>query len=281
MDKNRILQSLWILLLCGCAASNVTSDVQAGRFALLRGDPGAALTHLQRAVQSDPNYVADFHDLQESAWTYLGRAHYGLDNLSEAQQAFERALTLNKTDSIARLYLGLTMLRLPEGKRAQTGLTLDDVLFALKEGVAPRRVTALVAEKGVEFELTSESENHLRRAGADSQLLQKIKTTREEYKTKRAPVASKERGLIELGTAMKEIQKWLDYKIAYAAEGHLWDPGSRIRNGIQSSIALLGKDANPQKLISAGEWIGRELEEESERVRRSDLKRRLEDLRLN
>jgi hypothetical protein len=61
----------------------------------------------------------------------------------------------------------------------------------------------------------------------------------------------------------------------------LWDPGSRIRNGIQSSIALLGKDANPQKLISAGEWIGRELEEESERVRRSDLKRRLEDLRLN
>ena len=97
------------LLLFGVAACAGT-QFQSGRQALLlRDDPEEALGHLQRAAESDPNYVMQVGPFRESVWTYIGRAHYQAGRLPEARQALEQALARDGNDNLARLYLGLTL----------------------------------------------------------------------------------------------------------------------------------------------------------------------------
>ena len=50
----------------------------------------------------------------------MGRTEYATGKLPQARQSLERALSLNKDEDVARLYLGLTLVR--EGDR-QRGLT--------------------------------------------------------------------------------------------------------------------------------------------------------------
>ena len=104
--------SLWfsiLILLSGCAAFQVAGEVQNGRYDLLTGRTDAALEHFQRAAQLDPDYRTDFTRLQESVWSYLGRAYYEKGNNSEARKALERARSRYEYDYLARLYLGLTL----------------------------------------------------------------------------------------------------------------------------------------------------------------------------
>ena len=102
-------------ILAGCVAFQLKGDIQAGRQALLLNRPEVALTHFQRAVQTDPNYIMGFGVYQEGAWTYVGRANYATGNLAEARPALERALARDNGDNLARLYLGLVLAR--EGDR--------------------------------------------------------------------------------------------------------------------------------------------------------------------
>jgi tetratricopeptide (TPR) repeat protein len=271
MDKTVLIRSLWIALVCGCAAYDVAGDVQSGRLSLLRGDPRTALNHFQRAAEKDPNYVANFNPLQEGVWTYVGRAYYNQGDLAAARPALERALATNKKDSLARLYFGLTILRQQDDKKVERGLSLDDLLFALREGVDPKRVSALVGEKGIGFDVTSEAENNLKRAGADNQLIQRIKTIRGENKAKKANAPTREQGLAELEAALKETLSWLENLIAGTDEGRYWDTGGQIRSRIRASLTSISrKESDGQKLVADGEWIGRELEEEIDRARRSE-----------
>ncbi|MGH7831642.1 MAG: hypothetical protein ACREP8_15865, partial [Candidatus Binatia bacterium] len=60
-----------------------------------------------------------FSLLNQSVWTYVGRAHYAAGNLPEARKALERARSRHEWDNIAKLYLGLTLAR--DGDR-QRGL---------------------------------------------------------------------------------------------------------------------------------------------------------------
>ena len=92
------------------------TEMHTGRQALIAGKREAALAHFQRATELDPDFLY-FSTLPQSAVTYTGRALYQLGRLSKARQAFEQARLRFAEDAMARLYLGLTLVR--EGHREQ------------------------------------------------------------------------------------------------------------------------------------------------------------------
>jgi tetratricopeptide (TPR) repeat protein len=109
--KCRLLGCLPLLVFfSGCAAVQVSQDVQAGRNALQLGHPEVAVGYLRRAAELDPNYTLPY-TLHESVLTYLGRAYYETGNFAEARSTLEKALARDKDDYLARLYLGLTLMR--------------------------------------------------------------------------------------------------------------------------------------------------------------------------
>jgi tetratricopeptide (TPR) repeat protein len=126
-SKKLLLPGCLVLLvfLSGCTAVQVSQDVQAGRGALQTGRPEVALGYLRRAAETDPNYTIPYA-LRESVLTYLGVAYYETGNLTEARGTLEKALARDKDDDLARLYLGLTLMRggdLDRGRReAESGL---------------------------------------------------------------------------------------------------------------------------------------------------------------
>ena len=98
--------------------SRVQADIAQGREAMFAGNNQAALGYFQAAEQVDPNYIFGT-ELQEGVLSYLGRAQYLTGNYAQARQTLEKALSQDKDDNVARLYLGLTLAR--QGER-QKGL---------------------------------------------------------------------------------------------------------------------------------------------------------------
>src|SRR6266404_6677033 len=134
MIKKCLIRGLGLLLVInGCAGLEVGGDFSSGRRALMSGDSAMALTYFTRAAQRDPNYVAPFSSFRESIWTYLGRAQYQSGKLAEAKSSFEKALSQVPGDSVAKLYLGLTNVRLQSTQKATNPFTLQDISFALRE----------------------------------------------------------------------------------------------------------------------------------------------------
>jgi tetratricopeptide (TPR) repeat protein len=118
MKTIKSLAWVWVsVLLAGCAAFNTAGLVQSGRRALLVNDPELALPYFLQAAQADPNYVYHSVYFREGIWTYVGRAQYATKRYAEARQSLERALSLDPNDHLARLYLGLTLVR--TGDRAR------------------------------------------------------------------------------------------------------------------------------------------------------------------
>jgi tetratricopeptide (TPR) repeat protein len=109
---------LLFILLAGCTSLQVAGEVQSGRQAWLKGNDETALAYFQSAAEKNPNYVYGTA-LQQGIWSYVGRSEYATGRLPQARQTLERALSTNRDEDIARLYLGLTLAR--EGDR-QTGL---------------------------------------------------------------------------------------------------------------------------------------------------------------
>ena len=120
--------------LSACASFDAGSNLQRGRYALLRGDSKLALQHFQRTSEIDPNYHYRIGPMKEGVWTYVGRAHYSGGDYKAAQKALELARTRHPDDSFAPLYLGLALSRDGDRQRAgrkeiQLGLTgLNDWL---------------------------------------------------------------------------------------------------------------------------------------------------------
>jgi tetratricopeptide (TPR) repeat protein len=102
--------------LAGCTSLEVGGELQSGRRAWFAGDSETALAYFQSAANKDPNYVYGTA-LQQGIWSYVGRAEYVVGRLPQARQSLERALSLNKPEDIARLYLGLTLARSGEPQR--------------------------------------------------------------------------------------------------------------------------------------------------------------------
>jgi tetratricopeptide (TPR) repeat protein len=102
---------LLFLVAAACASLNVGGQFAAGRQALLRNDPENALGYFLAAAEGDPNYVFRAVHFHEGIWTYVGRTQYATKRYQEARQSLERALSMDKDDNMARLYLGLTLVR--------------------------------------------------------------------------------------------------------------------------------------------------------------------------
>src|SRR6266498_2605089 len=113
------LFSLFVFL-AGCTSLQTGGELQYGRQALLEGKNEAALGYFYSAAQKDPNYVyATGSSPKQGVWSYVGRSEYLTGRFPQARQTLERALSANRQEDIARLYLGLTLAR--EGDR-QRGL---------------------------------------------------------------------------------------------------------------------------------------------------------------
>ena len=113
------LLSLFVFL-AGCTSLQTGGEVQSGRQALLEGRNEAALGYFYSAAQRDPDYVyATGSSPKQGVWSYVGRSEYLTGRFPEARKSLERAIASNRPEDIARLYLGLTLVR--EGDR-QRGL---------------------------------------------------------------------------------------------------------------------------------------------------------------
>ena len=118
MSKARqVVAFALVLLLAACASFQTTGQVQAGRRALLVNDPEAALPYFLEAAKRDPKYVYISEDFREGIWTYVGRAQYATKRYQDARQSLEHALTNDRDDNLARLYYGLTLVRLGDSAR--------------------------------------------------------------------------------------------------------------------------------------------------------------------
>ena len=107
------------VLLSACATIRGGGDVDHGRQAMLEGDYQRALGLFQDAEKVDPTYVYGT-ELRAGVSSYLGRTQYLTGNYAQARQTLEKAVSQHRSDNVARLYLGLTLVRL--GDR-QAGLT--------------------------------------------------------------------------------------------------------------------------------------------------------------
>lgn len=247
---------------------DLQGDFQSGRQALIRGNSSEAAARFERVARSEPQYITELAPLRQSIWTYLGRAQYHSGQLAQAKASFEKALGHFGEDQMARLYLGLTLLRQPAAAKAANSLTLQEVSYALREGIEPKRVATLARERGLDFELTNESENQLRKAGADELLLNEFKRIRGEIAQRKN---SPDQAAKELKTALAGLRESLDYTIAYTPQGKFWDPSGEIRTQIQNGLALLSaRPPDPQKIIATGESVGQKMEEEMDLARRDE-----------
>jgi tetratricopeptide (TPR) repeat protein len=251
-------------LFTGCASYQVAGDVQSGRTALLSGDLGSALTHFSQAAQANPDYVNDSSPLKEGVWTYVGRAYYAAGKLPEARNALTDSLRRNENEFMARLYLGLTLLRQQSTVvKAEKPFSAQDISFALKERISPKRVAALIKERGVNFDYTGEIDRELRKQGADDELIAQIKSTKKIEDTG-------QQGLRETERALKEMQDWLE-SMVQTPRGRFWDPGKKIRSEIAKNLAIIAnKKTDLRELISGGEWVGKAIEEEVDLARRDE-----------
>jgi len=271
MTKTLIRRLGLVLIIAGCSSLESGGEFASGRRELMSGNSAVAVTYFEPIAKRDPNYVPPFSTFRESIWTYLGRAQYQSGKLVEAKSSLERALVQITNDSIAKLYLALTNLRLQTTEKVTNPFTLQDISFALRERVEPKRVAALVRERGVAFDLTAESESQLRKAGADDFLLDEIKKIRAEaLKQRKTNESQLGQSTKELAAALTDIRDQLDY-LNKTRTGIFWDPNREIRSQIQAGLSLLSAPRPDwQKVFSTGELVGQKIEEEIDVVRREE-----------
>ena len=263
------------LAFTACAGSS--SSFLAGRQALLRGEPDNAVNYFNAIAQADPSYIVTLAPPRKSIWTYVGRAHYNSGRYAPAKDAFDKALTYLKDDYIAQLYRGLTLLRGYTSPPPANAMTLQEISYALREGVAPRRVGTIARERGVAFDVNAETENQLRNSGADAVLLDELKKFRAE-RAKQSKTGDNQRseGVREIASALTGLRSWLDFTIANTTQGRFWDPGGDIRAEISRGLrAATASQPDWETALSSAESVGYKLEEESDRARRDEA----EDLR--
>ena len=117
-----------LIYVSGCGS--VGTDVLAGRNALQTGRPNDAVGYLTRAAEIDPTYKTPFR-IRQGVLGFLGRAYYETGNDAEARKTLERAVSLDKDDPLARVYLGLTLLR--SGERARGRQEVEGGLKAIDD----------------------------------------------------------------------------------------------------------------------------------------------------
>lgn len=78
-------------------------------------------------------------------------------------------------------------------------------------------------------------------------------------------------GVKEIAAGLRGLYDWIDYTAGHRLTLGYWDPTGKIRNEISKTLQQIeGRDVDPRALTANGEWVGKEIEEEIERVRREE-----------
>jgi tetratricopeptide (TPR) repeat protein len=102
---------LVLLFAAACTNFHVAGQVAMGREALLQENPKSALAHFRQAAEINPDFYLNWSLLEAGVWTYVGRAYYATGDMGEARAALEKATSRYSWDNMAKLYLGLALLR--------------------------------------------------------------------------------------------------------------------------------------------------------------------------
>jgi tetratricopeptide (TPR) repeat protein len=115
--KLSLALSSLVVFFSGCTSLQVNSEFGSGRQAYLAGNNNVALSYFQSTAQKDSAYTYYGYAFRQGIWSYVGRTEYAIGSFPQARQSLERALSLNRNEELARLYLGLTLVR--SGDRQQ------------------------------------------------------------------------------------------------------------------------------------------------------------------
>jgi tetratricopeptide (TPR) repeat protein len=115
--KLSLALSSLVVFFSGCTSLQVNSEFGSGREAYLAGNNNVALSYFQSTAQKDSAYTYYGYAFRQGIWSYVGRTEYAIGRFPQARQSLERALSLNRNEELARLYLGLTLVR--SGDRQQ------------------------------------------------------------------------------------------------------------------------------------------------------------------
>jgi tetratricopeptide (TPR) repeat protein len=107
------------VLLSACAVVNTAGDIAQGREAMLEGNYQLALDYFWRPNRP-PLHVR--RGAKGGSLELLGRAQYLTGNYAQARQTLEKDLSIHRSDNVARLYLGLTLVRLGDQKAGLTNI---------------------------------------------------------------------------------------------------------------------------------------------------------------
>jgi len=87
----------------------------------------------------------------------------------------------------------------------------------------------------------------------------------------------RQRGVSEIATSMKAIHEFLEWvtQAHRFSFGQFWDPTRNIRSSIENDLATIrSNEIDWPKLIADGEWLGKEIDEESDRARYDEMRER-------
>ena len=79
-------------------------------------------------------------------------------------------------------------------------------------------------------------------------------------------------GLPQLEQGMENLSEWIDY-LNYSKPSYAyWDPHARIRAEIDQTLARIRAEKleSGSEIIASAEWVGRQMEEEIDKVRRDE-----------
>ena len=88
-------------------------------------------------------------------------------------------------------------------------------------------------------------------------------------------------GFAQLQRGLKSVSEWIDY-LNYSKPSYAyWDPRGEIRGEIEKTLAMIGdeKVESAKDIIASAEWVGQEVEEEIDRVRRDERRQDERDRR--
>jgi tetratricopeptide (TPR) repeat protein len=85
----------------------------------------------------------------------------------------------------------------------------------------------------------------------------------------------RQRGLQEIEGGMRGIHDWLEWvtQTFRFSFGQFWDPARTIRRAIQTDLAMISsREFDWQNLITEGEWVGKQMEDEIDRARQDEAR---------
>jgi tetratricopeptide (TPR) repeat protein len=87
----------------------------------------------------------------------------------------------------------------------------------------------------------------------------------------------RQRGISEIATSMKSIHEFLEWvtQAHRFSFGQFWDPTRNIRSAIETDLAMIrSNEIDWPRLLADGEWLGKEIDEESDRARYDEVRER-------